>query len=320
MTTDLLKKKQVIDVLQWNEDAEAVLAWRYPLPDADIADAAVLTVRQSQMAVFVCDAGIADIFGPGKYKLSAATLPLLSHLKKGGGQPPWPIKAELVFFSTRLQNGRAWRSVQPMMIHDKDFGMIGVRACGMYSYRIADPALFFSGFGVPAAVVTRDELDQRLHDIVLAAVVRALDCGAMSVLDMAASHTLMAQQVRGDLAARFGRYGIGLDQFHVASVSVPDQLQAALAERIATDMQGGLGLDKLSGVASGGTLASSLAAKDGLVSGVAAGKASLQAGGAAPAEALAGRLETLKTLLDKGLISAADYDGAKAELLKKLIG
>jgi membrane protease subunit (stomatin/prohibitin family) len=37
-------------------------------------------------------------------------------------------------------------------------------------------------------------------------------------------------------------------------------------------------------------------------------------------EPIEARLEKLKGLLDKGLISPADYDGAKAELLKKLIG
>jgi membrane protease subunit (stomatin/prohibitin family) len=41
----------------------------------------------------------------------------------------------------------------------------------------------------------------------------------------------------------------------------------------------------------------------------------------APAEdSIEARLQKLKGLLDKGLISAADYDGTKAELLKKLIG
>jgi membrane protease subunit (stomatin/prohibitin family) len=161
-------------------------------------------------------------------------------------------------------------------------------------------------------------------------------------LDMAANQALMAQQVKGDLTAAFARYGIGLDEFNVASVSLPEELQAALDERISAGMKGGMSADKMAGftkyqVAS----AIPLAAQNeggmagigaGLGAGLTVGQAIGQSMGAAlapqaapaaaaPAEdSVEARLEKLKGLLDKGLISAADYDSAKAELLKKLIG
>ena len=57
----------------------------------------------------------------------------------------------------------------------------------------------------------------------------------------------MAQQVKGDLGTAFARYGIGLDEFNVASVSLPEELQAALDERISAGMKGGMGADKMAG-------------------------------------------------------------------------
>jgi membrane protease subunit (stomatin/prohibitin family) len=165
-------------------------------------------------------------------------------------------------------------------------------------------------------------------------------------LDMAANQTLMAQQVRGDLDAAFARYGIALDQFNVASVSLPEELQAALDERIAAGMKGGLGADKMSGftkyqVASSIPLA---AQNEGGLAGLGAGLASGVAFGQIMSQGVAdalqpqqaqqpapqqvqpaddspeARLAKLKSLLDKGLITAADYDSAKAEVLKKLVG
>jgi membrane protease subunit (stomatin/prohibitin family) len=164
-------------------------------------------------------------------------------------------------------------------------------------------------------------------------------------LDMAANQALMAQQVKGDLAAAFARYGIGLDEFNVASVSLPEELQKALDERIGAGMKGGMSADKMAGftkyqVASSIPLA---AQNEGGLAGIGAGlgagvtigqvmgqtmagamNPAAPAAAAAPAapagESIEDRLGKLKGLLDKGLISQDDYDSTKAELLKKLIG
>jgi membrane protease subunit (stomatin/prohibitin family) len=158
---------------------------------------------------------------------------------------------------------------------------------------------------------------------------------------MAANQALMAQQVRGDLATAFARYGIELDEFNVASVSLPEELQAALDERISAGMKASLGADKMGGftqfqVANSIPLA---AQNEGGIAGIGAGAGAGIAIGQAMAQGMQGafappqpanvpagaesiedRLAKLKGLLDKGLISQGDYDSTKAELLKKLIG
>jgi membrane protease subunit (stomatin/prohibitin family) len=247
------------------------------------------------------------------------------------------------FFSTRVQTGRKWGTPQPVTIRDKDFDMIRVRAFGMYSYRIADPRLFFTEISGTRASYTRDEVEDQLRGLMLATMANSLGASNIAFLDMAANQTLMAQQIRGDLAAAFARYGVGLDEFNVASVSLPEELQAALDERISAGMKGSLGADKMGGftqfqVASSIPLA---AGNEGGLAGIAIGQAMAQgmtgafapgvptqpqpagvpAGAAASAgESIEERLAKLKGLLEKGLISQGDYDSTKAELLKKLIG
>ena len=336
-------KKQFIDVLQWNEETEGVLAWRFPMQDFEIQNGAILNVRESQVAVFVNEGVIADVFGPGTHKLTTQTLPVLTNLRNWDKLFDSPFKSDVYYFSTRVQTGRKWGTPQPITIRDKDFDMIRVRAFGMFSYRIADARKFFTEISGTREVYTRDEVEDQLRGIMLATMATALGGSNVAFLDMAANQALMAQQVKGDLAAAFGRYGLGLDEFNVASVSLPEELQAALDERIGAGMKGGLSSDKMGGftkfqVASSIPLAAQneggLAGMGaGLGAGVAVGQAMAQglsgafspatAAPAAPAQAevpIEERLQKLKGLLDKGLISPADYDSTKAELLKKLIG
>nr|WP_315394104.1 SPFH domain-containing protein [uncultured Duganella sp.] len=336
-------KKQFIDVLQWNEEVDGVLAWRYPMQDFEIQNGGVLVVRESQMAVFVNEGQVADVFGPGTHKLTTQTLPILTNLKNWDKLFDSPFKSDVYFFSTRVQTGRKWGTPQPITIRDKDFDMVRVRAFGMFSYRVADPRLFFKEISGTREVYTRDEVEEQLRGILMATMASSLGSAQVPFLDMAANQALMAQQVKGDLGTAFGRYGIGLDEFNVASVSLPEELQAALDERISAGMKGGMSADKMAGftryqVASAIPMAAS---NEGGLAGIGAGLGAGMTVGqmmgqamagaavaptapsapAAPAgESIENRLEKLKGLLDKGLISAADYDSTKAELLKKLIG
>src|SRR6266478_3244751 len=134
-------KKQFIDILQWNEDVDGVLAWRYPMQDFEIQYGGSLTVRESQVAVFVNEGKIADVFGPGMHKLTTQTLPVLTYLKNWDKLFESPFKSDVYFFSTRLQIDQRWGTTQPVTIRDKDFGAVRLRAFGNYSYRIVDPKL-----------------------------------------------------------------------------------------------------------------------------------------------------------------------------------
>ena len=126
-------KKQFIDILEWTEDTEGVLAWRYPMEDNEIQYGGSLTVRESQVAVFVNEGKVADVFGPGMHKLTTQTLPVLTYLKNWDKLFESPFKSDVYFFSTRIQTGRKWGPPQAITIRDSDFGMVRLRAFGMYA-------------------------------------------------------------------------------------------------------------------------------------------------------------------------------------------
>ena len=122
-------RKQFIDVIQWTESGPGVLMHRFPMRDMEIQSGAQLTVRESQMAVFVNEGKDADVFGPGMYTLTTQTLPVLTYLKNWDKLFQSPFKSDVYFFSTRQQIDRRWGTTQPVTRRDKDIGAVRVRAC-----------------------------------------------------------------------------------------------------------------------------------------------------------------------------------------------
>lgn len=327
-------RKQFVDVLQWNEESDEVLAWRYPMQDSEIRYGGALTVRESQVAVFVNEGKIADVFAPGMYKLTTQTLPVLTYLKNWDKLFESPFKSDVSFFSTRLQLGRKWGTPQPITIRDKDFGMVRLRAFGMYSYKIVDARKFYTEISGTRDVYTRDDLEQQLRNLVISTMTSLLGSSSIPFLDMAGNQGLMADKIKEELLVVFDRYGVALDNFVVENVSLPEELQKAIDTRISMGMMGDMAKYTQYQAASAIPLA---AQNEGGMAGIGANlavgavmgqamaqamkpTASAEAPAAAAAPDPAARLGQLKTLLEQGLIQQADYDTAKAEILKKLVG
>jgi len=337
-------RKQFIDVLQWTEDTDGVLAWRYPMEDQEIQYGGKLTVRETQVAIFVNEGKVADVFQPGLYTLETNTLPVLTYLKNWDKLFQSPFKSDVYFFSTRLQLGRRWGTAQPVTIRDREFGFVQVRAFGIYSYRIVDAAAFYREVSGTRAQYTVDEVEQQLRNLVVTAMSTTFGSADVPFVDMAANQSLLSQRVADALAPVFTRYGLALDAFAVESVSLPAELQKALDLRIGAGMAGDLARATQYQTAQAIPLA---AQNPGGIAGVGAGLAAGAAIGQAMAGQIAGaaqpapaappapaaapvaaapaegtdyvhRLEQLKALFDKGLVTEDEYSRAKAEILAKL--
>src|SRR5258708_11479248 len=151
--------KQFIDVVHWTEAEEDVLAYRFPMQDMEIQNGGKLTVRESQMAAFVNEGRIADIFGPGLYTLNTETLPILTYLMNWDKAFKSPFKSDVYFFSTRLQSNQHWGTSNPITIRDKEFGAVRIRAFGIYTYHVADPKVFYSKVSGTRDVYTVADLE-----------------------------------------------------------------------------------------------------------------------------------------------------------------
>jgi membrane protease subunit (stomatin/prohibitin family) len=262
-------------------------------------------------------------------------LPVLTYLQNWDKLFESPFKSDVYFYSTRVQLGRKWGTPQPVTVRDKEFGMVRLRAFGMYSYRIVDAKKFYTEVSGTREIYLREDLEEQLRNLVVATMSAAFGNSSVPFVDMAANQVLLADKMKQDLVPVFERYGVAIDNFAVENVSLPEELQKAIDARISMGMVGDLGKFTQYQVASSIPLA---AQNEGGVAGVGAGlgagiamgqamadavRASQAGSAAAAAQAAddpAARLEKLKGLLDKGLISQAEFDTAKAEILKKLVG
>ena len=328
-------KKQFIDILQWTEGTDGVLAWRYPMAEFEIQYGASLTVRESQMALFVNEGKVADVFGPGMYKLTTQTLPVLTYLKNWDKLFESPFKSDVYFFSTRQQVDQRWGTQQPVTIRDKDFGAVRLRAFGNYAYRVADPKKFHTEISGTRDSYAVADLDGQLRGLMLQHISDAVAASGIAFLDLAANQIEFAKQIQAATAPSFEALGLKLETVTVQNVSLPEELQKILDQKIGMGMVGGdMGKfmqyqtaqsmpEFAKGAGGGGVVGDAM----GLGAGVALGQVmaqqlqgGLQGGAAAgvkPAEVMA-TLEKLGELKAKGVLTDEEFAAKKAELLKKL--
>ena len=167
-------KKQFIDVIQWTEDGAGVLAYRYPMQDMEIQNGAQLTVRESQMAVFVNEGEVADIFWPGPLHARARRRCRCSRTC-GTGTSSSSRRSSPTSISSRRGSrpNQRWGTPKPITIRDKDFG-IGAAARPTASTRITSPTrrVFHQKVAARSELYTVAELEPHLRNTIVGQGVR----------------------------------------------------------------------------------------------------------------------------------------------------
>jgi len=294
--------KQWIDVIDWTEPEDGILAYRYPMQDREIQNGGKLTVRDSQLAVFVNEGKVADAFPPGLYTLNTNTLPILTYLKNWDKKFQSPFKSDVYFFSSRIQTDQHWGTQNPITIRDKEFGAIRLRGFGIYSYHIADAKSFYSKISGTRDIYHVADLEGQLRNTIIAKMTDAFAASQVPFLDMAASQGAIAEKITEQLKPAFTDYGLSLDTFVVENLSLPEELQKVLDQRISMNVLGDMGkftqyqVAQAIPIAAGNEGGGAVGIGAGLGAGVAMGQAMMDAvkqstsgtpsgGGAAPAGA-----------------------------------
>ena len=260
--------KQWIDVIQWTEPEDGILAYRYPMQDMEIQNGGKLTVRESQMAAFVNEGRVADIFGPGLYTLTTQTLPILTYLMNWDKKFQSPFKSDVYFFSTRIQTNQRWGTATPITIRDKEFGAVRVRGYGIYSWHIADPKVFHSKISGTRELYKVPDIEGQLRNTIIGRMTDTFAESTVPFLDMAANQVELGNKIGEGLKPMFADLGLALDSFVVENLSLPDELQKMLDTRIGMNMLGDMGKYTQFQVANSMPIA---AANEGGIAGIGAG-------------------------------------------------
>ncbi len=222
---------QFIEVIEWLDESQSTLVYRFPVAGQEIKNGAQLIVRESQAAVFVFEGQVADVFTPGRYTIEGGNTPILSKLGAWKYGFNSPIKSEVYFVNTKQFTDMKWGTSNPVMLRDADFGIVRLRAFGAYSLRVADPSEFIKQIAGTNAHFQTDDIDGQLKRAIVTEFSDALGELKIPALDLAAQYKEIGDTIRGKINEDFISYGLEVTKFYVENVSLPPEVEAAMDKR-----------------------------------------------------------------------------------------
>ena len=231
---------ELIDIIQWLDDSNNTLVYRFERLNNEIKYGAKLTVREGQMAVFINEGQLADVYKPGMYTLTTQNMPILSTLKGWKYGFESPFKAEVYFVSTRKFTDMKWGTPGPATMRDKEFGIVRATAFGIYTIRIKDPGIFIRDISGTEGRFTTDAIQENLRGKIGLRIKEVMPELGISIIDMEAKVTLMGTMLRERIGPDFEAMGLELCEVQVQDIGLPEEVEKAIDKRGAIAAVGNL--------------------------------------------------------------------------------
>jgi membrane protease subunit (stomatin/prohibitin family) len=231
---------EFIDVIDWTDDTQNTMVYRFPRYGNEIKYGAKLIVRESQQAVFVNEGEIADILGPGTYELETKNLPILTKLQHWDHGFNSPFKAEVYFVNTKRFINLKWGTKNPIMLRDPEFGMVRLRAFGTYTIRVTDPQKFLTEIVGTDNLFSTQEITEQLTNIIVSKFATVMGDQEIAALDLAKNYEKLGTFITAKISPFFEEYGLSLTHIFVENISLPEEVEKALDKRTSREITGDL--------------------------------------------------------------------------------
>jgi membrane protease subunit (stomatin/prohibitin family) len=233
-------KNELIDIVEWTDDSNNTMVWRFPRHQNEIKNGAQLTVRESQVAVLVNEGKLADVFQPGRVQLATANMPIMTTLNGWKYGFNSPFKVEVYFVNTKNFTDNKWGTKNPIMLRDAEFGPIRLRAFGSYAIKVIDAAKFVKEIAGTQAHFTTEEVTEQLRNLIITRFTDAIGESKIPALDLAAKYDELSTFITGKINPEFGEYGLSVTKFLVENISLPPEVEAALDKKSSMGILGNL--------------------------------------------------------------------------------
>lgn len=232
---------QFLDVIEWLDSTRDTLVWRFPVFNQAITDKSKLIVREGQVAVFVSEGRLSDVFQPGTYTLDTKNAPITAFFQSIAYGLNNPYKGDVYFVSTRQFTDNGWGTATPIMMRDAEFGPVRIRAYGVYSFRVSDAATFLRQLVGTDGLFTTDEIAGQLKKKLVSGLADTVGQARIPVLDLAANYMALGDKLRDRMNPDFQTsYGIQLTDFTIQNISLPEEVEKALDTRTKMGVIGNL--------------------------------------------------------------------------------
>ncbi len=233
-------KGQLIDVIEWTDNSSNTMVHKYDMNGKEIMMGAQLTVRESQVAVFVNEGQLADVFEPGRYELSTSNMPILTALKSWKYGFNSPFKSDVYFVNTKQFLDRKWGTSNPVMMRDAEFGMIRLRAFGIYSFRVSNPETFLKEVFGTSALFTVDGVEGQIKRTLVSGLSDAIAESKIPALDLAANYEEIASFAMQSINPKLASLGLTLCSFVIENISLPEEVEKSMDKRTSMGVLGNL--------------------------------------------------------------------------------
>lgn len=224
-------KSQFIEVIEWTDSTSNIMVYRFPVMNKEIKMGAQLTVRESQAAIIVNEGQIADVFGPGRYELSTQNMPVLTKLKSWKYGFNSPFKAEVYFVNTKQFTDQKWGTSNPIMMRDAEFGIIRLRAFGIFSFKVNDPVKFLKELFGTNEVFDTENIIGQLKRSIISGLTDMLGESKIPAIDLAMYYDELSSGAREKLQPRFEVFGFQLVTFYIENISLPEEVEKVVDKR-----------------------------------------------------------------------------------------
>ncbi|MCP3711501.1 SPFH domain-containing protein [Paraburkholderia sp. CNPSo 3274] len=229
----------IIDLVKWNGSPN-LLAWKFP--SEELSTWTQLVVNESQEAYLVRGGVYEGPFGAGRHTLSTENLPLLRTVigVPFGGKSPFTAE---VWYVNRVTNlDVRWGTPDSIQLQDPKYGvMVPVRAFGQYGIRITEPKKFLLKLVGTLPGFDADTLSEYFRGVFITRIkteiANAITRAGISVLEISTQLEALSEALKTSLSIEMAEYGVGLAQFNIHSINVPEDdpavktLKGALAKR-----------------------------------------------------------------------------------------
>tara|TARA_B100000809_G_scaffold35525_2_gene31231 strand:- start:182 stop:1315 length:1134 start_codon:yes stop_codon:yes gene_type:complete len=242
---DKIKEKlshEFIDIIEWLDFTDDTICYRFERYQNEIKNNAKLIVREGQVAVFINEGKIADVFEPGTHTLTTQNLPILATLKGWKYAFNSPFKAEVYFVNTTLFTDEKWGTKNPITLSDDRFGLVEIRAFGTYAFKIDDAGKFIIDIVGTDNNFTNFEINEHLKSLIATRFTDTAGKANLPIELYAANTTELSQTCLEVMNPEFLTVGISLEKFYIENVSMPEDLKKEIFEYSRIDK---LDLDKL---------------------------------------------------------------------------
>ena len=226
----------ILKNIEWTDTSSNLIIWKYPISKDHVNKGSALTVRESQVAIFVDKGRLADVFLPGFYKLDTQNMPILTKLMSWKYGFETPFKSDIYFVNTKQFTNQKWGTANPILVRDKDYGAVRIRGFGNYSFKVDDAYVFMKNLSGTLAQFETTQIVDYLRSMVVSGISDAIGESKIPVLDMAANLQELSKIVETKVAKDFKEIGLSLTNFVFESFSLPEELEKALDKNTSLGM------------------------------------------------------------------------------------